>query len=118
MMTTFLFFFSFFVEFITTESQFVDITILQSAVAKGAVCLDGTPPAYHLDRGSGTGVNNWVISIEGGGWCQHVNQCFVRKNTNSGSSAKMASQFLFNGILSTDSKFNPEFYNWNRVYVR
>ncbi|KAM3264181.1 pectin acetylesterase 8 isoform X1 [Capsicum annuum] len=118
MMTTFLFFLVSLLSFITTESQFVDITILQSAVAKGAVCLDGTPPAYHLDRGSGTGVNNWVISIEGGGWCQHVNQCFVRKNTNLGSSAKMASQFLFNGILSTDSKFNPEFYNWNRVYVR
>lgn len=28
------------------------------------VCLDGTPPAYHLDRGSGTGLDNWVISIE------------------------------------------------------
>lgn len=34
---------------------YVNITVLQSAVAKGAVCLDGSPPAYHLDRGSGSG---------------------------------------------------------------
>lgn len=29
-----------------------------------AVCLDGSPPAYHLDRGSGTGVNSWLIQLE------------------------------------------------------
>nr|XP_018624315.1 pectin acetylesterase 8-like isoform X1 [Nicotiana tomentosiformis] len=32
----------------------VNITILHSATAEGAVCLDGSPPAYHLDRGYGT----------------------------------------------------------------
>lgn len=29
-----------------------------------SVCLDGSPPAYHLDRGSGAGINNWLIQIE------------------------------------------------------
>ncbi|KAG5592281.1 hypothetical protein H5410_042795 [Solanum commersonii] len=108
--TNFLFFFVYLLNFVTTESSLVNLTILQTAVAKGAVCLDGSPPAYHLDRGSGTGVNNWVISVEGGGWCQNVAQCLLRKNSKYGSSAKMENQIFFSGML--------KFYNWNRVFVR
>lgn len=29
-----------------------------------AVCLDGSPPAYHLDRGFGTGIKSWLIQLE------------------------------------------------------
>lgn len=29
-----------------------------------AVCLDGSPPAYHLDRGFGLGINNWLVHLE------------------------------------------------------
>nr|GLL45939.1 hypothetical protein DM860_003442 [Ipomoea trifida] len=32
--------------------------------AKGAVCLDGSPPAYYLDEGEGQGSNNWLIFLE------------------------------------------------------
>lgn len=83
------------------DGLFVNITYLQSAVAKGAgemnknvlslfqffyfwwyislvdcnffwhdyviiftVCLDGSPPAYHMDKGFGTGINNWLVHIE------------------------------------------------------
>ncbi|CAN4128316.1 unnamed protein product [Withania somnifera] len=118
MATTFLFISVSLLNFVTTESLFVNITILQSAVAKGAVCLDGTPPAYHLDRGTGTPMNNWVISIEGGGWCENATHCLMRKNSRLGSSAKMGNQVAFSGMMSNDPNRNPEFYNWNRVFVR
>ena len=29
-----------------------------------AVCLDGSPPAYHMDKGFGAGINNWLVHIE------------------------------------------------------
>lgn len=29
-----------------------------------AVCLDGSLPAYHLDRGFGAGENNWLLQFE------------------------------------------------------
>ena len=29
-----------------------------------AVCLDGSPPAYHFDKGFGKGINNWIVHIE------------------------------------------------------
>ncbi|CAA6659186.1 unnamed protein product [Spirodela intermedia] len=84
--------------------QYVDITYLQNAAAKGAVCLDGSPPAYHLFRGFGTGLNNWLVHLEGGGWCDDVSSCLARKNTNLGSSTAMEKQ--------------ANFYNWNKVKIR
>ncbi|CAI9297003.1 unnamed protein product [Lactuca saligna] len=42
----------------------VDITIIESVTSKGAVCLDGSPPAFQLDRGFGDGVNNWLVHIQ------------------------------------------------------
>ncbi|KAJ7953314.1 Pectin acetylesterase [Quillaja saponaria] len=100
------------------EGLYVDITYVQSAVAKGAVCLDGSPPAYHLDKGFGTGIKSWLVHIEGGGWCNNVTTCLSRKNSRLGSSKRMAKQIAFSGILSNRKQFNPDFYNWNRIKIR
>ncbi|KAJ6813085.1 pectin acetylesterase 8-like isoform X1 [Iris pallida] len=100
------------------EASFVDITYVESAVTKGAVCLDGSPPAYHLSPGFGSGVNNWLVHMEGGGWCHNVTTCLARKNTRLGSSKQMAKKIAFSGILSNYQTFNPDFYNWNKVKVR
>nr|KJB25078.1 hypothetical protein B456_004G176200 [Gossypium raimondii] len=82
------------------------------------VCLDGSPPAYHFDKGSGAGVDNWIVHMEGGGWCEDVPTCLSRKNTDLGSSKQMVKQFGFSGLLSGQQKSNPDFYNWNRIKVR
>ncbi|KAL2901886.1 Pectin acetylesterase 8 [Bienertia sinuspersici] len=108
----------FMVVILKTECLYVGITRLRSAVSKGAVCLDGSPPAYHLHRGHGSGINNWLVHIEGGGWCNNVTACLARKRTHLGSSWKMDNKLAFSGILSDNSKFNPDFYNWNRVKIR
>lgn len=71
----------------------VPITYLESAVAKGAVCLDGSAPAYHFDKGSGSGVNNWIVHMEGGGWCTDIATCVKRKTTMKGSSKFMNKDF-------------------------
>ncbi|XP_021898764.1 pectin acetylesterase 8 isoform X2 [Carica papaya] len=104
--------------FLKTKGSFVGITYVQNAPEKGAVCLDGSPPAYHLDRGFGTGIKSWLIQLEGGGWCNNITTCLGRKNTRLGSSKQMAKQIPFSGILSNRREFNPDFYNWNRVKVR
>nr|GMD87803.1 pectin acetylesterase 8-like [Ipomoea batatas] len=57
------------------------------------VCLDGSPSAYYFDKGQGEGANNWLIYLEGGGWCVNQTDCLVR------------------------TTYSREFYNWNRVYV-
>ncbi|KAJ1412441.1 Pectinacetylesterase/NOTUM [Sesbania bispinosa] len=100
------------------EGDFVPITLVENAVSKGAVCLDGSPPAYHLDNGFGEGINSWIVHIEGGGWCESVTTCLNRKDTRLGSSNQMVEQIAFSGYLSNDKQFNPDFYNWNRVKIR
>ncbi|XP_057996909.1 pectin acetylesterase 8 isoform X2 [Hevea brasiliensis] len=100
------------------EGFYVGITYLNNAVEKGAVCLDGSPPAYHLDKGFGTGINSWLVHFEGGGWCNNVTTCLARKKTRLGSSKQMVTQLPFSGIMHNRRKFNPDFYNWNRVKIR
>ncbi|KAL8201134.1 hypothetical protein R6Q57_012473 [Mikania cordata] len=97
----------------------VAITIIKGAVAKGAVCLDGSPPAYQFDAGFGDGVHSWLVHMQGGGWCNSVNDCHTRAYSHYGSSKKMKSfDYNFTGILSNKQELNPSFYNWNRVVLR
>ncbi|XP_057821347.2 pectin acetylesterase 8 isoform X2 [Cryptomeria japonica] len=100
------------------SDPFVPITVLWGAVKKGAVCLDGSPPAYNFVRGYGSGANNWVISLEGGGWCTDIESCTRRAKSGMGSSLYMGEKEAFSGILSNRESRNPDFYNWNRVVVR
>lgn len=46
------------------QPESVALTLLTGAQEKGAVCLDGTPPGYHLQRGSGDGSNSWHIHLQ------------------------------------------------------
>ncbi|XP_059065786.1 pectin acetylesterase 8 isoform X2 [Cryptomeria japonica] len=96
----------------------VNLTIVEAATSKGAVCLDGTPPGYHFDQGFGSGSNSWLIHLEGGGWCETLASCGDRKNSALGSSMHMERQIQFSGILSNQPSENPDFHNWNRVKVR
>ncbi|KAK4434229.1 Pectin acetylesterase 8 [Sesamum alatum] len=98
-------------------SHLVDITLLKSAVSKGAVCLDGSPPAYFFQKGSGDGADNWLIYLEGGGWCGSEHGCDQRTRTEVGSSNLRKGPVYFGQILSSKKSINPDFYNWNRVSV-
>ncbi|CAL9138484.1 unnamed protein product [Musa acuminata var. zebrina] len=96
----------------------VGLTLIQSAAAKHAVCLDGSLPGYHLHRGYGSGANSWIVNLEGGGWCNDIKSCAFRKTGHHGSSYYMEKQIQFSGILSNKPEENPDFYNWNRVKIR
>ncbi|KAI3835396.1 hypothetical protein MKW92_004079 [Papaver armeniacum] len=101
-----------------TKDDLVDMTLVANATALGAVCLDGSPPGYNLDRGYGSGANNWLLVFEGGGWCRSINECRNRSTTYRGSTTQMEKQKPFNGIMSKNASLNPDFYNWNRVKIR
>ncbi|KZV47377.1 protein notum [Dorcoceras hygrometricum] len=101
-----------------SNALMVGLTLVHGAAAKGAVCMDGTLPGYHLHHGFGTGVNSWLIQLEGGGWCNSIRSCVYRKKTHRGSSTYFERQLPFTGILSNRAEENPEFFNWNRVKIR
>ncbi|PUZ40229.1 hypothetical protein GQ55_9G408500 [Panicum hallii var. hallii] len=100
------------------ERLTVGMTIVADAASTGAVCLDGSPPAYHLHRGSGAGARSWLLQFEGGGWCNDVRSCTERAGTRRGSTRLMTKVEVFSGILSNRPSMNPDFYNWNRVKLR
>ncbi|GER30540.1 pectinacetylesterase family protein [Striga asiatica] len=95
----------------------VNITLIPGAVSEGAVCLDGSPPGYAMDQGSGYGSYNWLIYLQGGGWCAATASCADRAKFPLGSSLKWNTTIFFDGILDQNRTFNPDFYNWNRVHV-
>ncbi|CAO2182078.1 unnamed protein product [Urochloa humidicola] len=97
----------------------VELTLVAGAVEKGAVCLDGSPPAYHFQRGSGSGSQSWIVFLQGGAWCSSntTETCSQRKMTPYGSS-KLMEPIAFDGIFNDQQPQNPDFYNWNKVFVR
>ncbi|KAI4347559.1 hypothetical protein L6164_008364 [Bauhinia variegata] len=105
---------------IRSEEQrlLVNMTLVQNASSLGALCLDGSLPAYHLHRGFGAGANNWLLQFEGGGWCNDIESCLERAKTRRGSTRYMTKLEVFSGILSNNASLNPDFYNWNRVKIR
>ncbi|KAK4360219.1 hypothetical protein RND71_019171 [Anisodus tanguticus] len=82
------------------------------------VCLDGSPPAYHFEPGFGDGVENWIVHLSGGAWCVNVTDCQKRINDPNVGSSNIMGPWVFQGIHSKNQTANPDFYNWNKVFVR
>ena len=57
-------------ELIASGNVPLDLVMLTDEQSKdrGAVCLDGTNPGFYMTKGSGEGVNKWVLYFKGGGW--------------------------------------------------
>mmetsp|Transcript_87162 Transcript_87162/g.260009 ORF Transcript_87162/g.260009 Transcript_87162/m.260009 type:complete len:485 (+) Transcript_87162:68-1522(+) len=91
----------------------------------GAVCLDGSPGAFYFSPGVGEQRNDWLIFMEGGGWCTTPWDCFVgRANTtwptSLGSSKgyePIAPAWMNKGINSLNCTISP-FCNFSQVFVR
>ncbi|GAU32392.1 hypothetical protein TSUD_44350, partial [Trifolium subterraneum] len=94
---------------VNSEEQrlLVNMTLVAKARDTGALCLDGSLPAYHLDRGYGAGQNNWLLQFEGGGWCNDLPSCLERALTRRGSTRYMTKWEVFSGILSNNATLNP-----------
>ncbi|XP_019181551.1 PREDICTED: pectin acetylesterase 7-like [Ipomoea nil] len=110
-----------------TKANFYPLIFPEKAKAMGAVCLDGSPPAYHFVEGTVENKDNWLIYMEGGAWCESIEECKLRTLEHKGSSKHMMMNpffpgdydFGFYGILNRDPAYNPsEFVNWNLVVIR
>ena len=92
-------------------------------------CLDGSPFGYYIRR-SKSQVNSqkWIIFLMAGGACVTPIDCGQRKNTFRGSSKFWNSTFIpgtdfpginaMHDILSDNPEDNPEFFDYNHVYLQ
>ena len=84
-----------------------------------AKCLDGSPALYYHRKGTGSGINKWLLYQEGGGWCYTPENCAVRATNGLGSTTRDAANMsIYNGYFSMDATKNPLMYNWNVVHLR
>ncbi|KAH6830232.1 hypothetical protein C2S53_000201 [Perilla frutescens var. hirtella] len=57
------------------------------------------------------------VDPTGGGWCNTVQDCGGRAMNRNGSSLHFPPQTTFSGLLDLNYSFNPNFYNWHKVFI-
>ncbi len=81
----------------------------------GAKCLDGSAAGYYIDSRAS---DRWVVWLEGGGLCQTEADCALRSESDLGSSNGWAASFpAYRDLLKNDPAQNPDFADFNHVYV-
>jgi len=82
------------------------------------VCLDGSQPGFYHRPGFGSGENRWLIHLKGGGWCHSPEDCATWVSTGyQAGSDNLPYNFTGKGIMSVNPIKNPNYFNWNIVYV-
>ena len=84
-----------------------------------ARCLDGSPGVYFYRASTNKSVTQWAIHLEGGGGCSSKKKCERRTKTRLGTSTLDKPTISSpNGFLSNNATSNPDFYQFNMVFVR
>ena len=81
----------------------------------GNACLDGSPFGFYVQRNASS--RDWVIDIEGGGWCTDPLSCVARIDTSNrlASSTTWAASAGCSGITCDDPEENPAYASYNHV---
>lgn len=73
---------------------------------------------HHNTSGVGHHSNDWQLYFQGGGWCYSDVDCWGRSKTTLGSSLHWTPTIGKQaGIISSDCTENPDFCQFNRVYM-
>lgn len=87
-------------------------------ISEYSACLDGTPPSYYISYSNSADATKWMINFQGGGWCYDELSCLYRTQGQMGSSIDDNGFESNGGLTSTNCNTNPQFCNYNQVYVR
>lgn len=89
---------------------------MHRVLLREAKAIDGSPALYYIGRNASS--TKYVIWLEGGGICQSLADCQNRAKGSLGSSKRsLPVQNVGQGMMQADPAANPDFYEWNRVYV-
>lgn len=92
---------------------------VENAEQRMAICNDGSPAVYYMSEGAGEGKDNWLVYLQGGGYCENEEDCMARAKESPKlvSTERRAEQVNVGGIFLRDPELNPDFYNMTQVYV-
>jgi hypothetical protein len=103
---------------VATKDTPMKLVQVKNATTRMAVCNNGDPFVYYYRPGFEENANKWVIFLQGGGGCNNVSDCEARWTSEQGKMiAPTASTKPSDGIFSTDATRNPDFYNYNQVFM-
>nr|F8U830.1 RecName: Full=Palmitoleoyl-protein carboxylesterase NOTUM; Short=Smed-notum; Flags: Precursor [Schmidtea mediterranea]AEF01556.1 notum [Schmidtea mediterranea] len=82
-------------------------------------CNDGSIPGYYTRPSTTNCSKKWLIFLEGGWYCFNNNTCESRRRTHYDlfSSEFWSSERQLGGILSNNERINPNFHDYNSVYI-
>lgn len=116
----------------TTDSEMV-FTPIRDAVARGAVCMDGTVAGYYTDlynpsTAATSRSDDWLVYLEGGGACSDDYTCLTRyfngptygltleRSMARSSTRDVPRTMRARNLLDADPNANPQFHHYNKIY--
>lgn len=95
------------------------LTQVEDAIAREAVCNDGTPAKYYFRAGNGQGQFAWVIHLQGGGFCFDNASCEQRRSERASflTSRGLPANRQGDGLQSISNSRPNEFSAANHVFV-
>ena len=82
----------------------LELTLLsQAAKDRGAVCLDGSPAGYYWRKGKGDDSNNFLLVLNGGGWCVGTTMNDTKTNCAKRAAGKLGSSKTWATHLREDA---------------
>jgi len=94
----------------------MDKVLLSNTNETGAVCIDGSPGVYFFKEGSEANKTKWVFHLLGGGMCMSDEECVMRYHHPLGTSTLWPDKYQYDGPISDDPEYNPDFYDWNHAF--
>lgn len=88
-----------------------------------ALCNDGTPFAFTIEKQRGVSQNNWVVYLEGGDFCDdNVNNCSAREEYYTTTLSHPDGftglyRSMSQGLFNNDPAINPDFATANKVFA-
>lgn len=86
-----------------------------------AMCNDGTEAVMYVRRGTPENVSKWVLWFEAGGGCRNAESCAERimdePEKMTSRIAQAEPERNMGGILSSNAEVNPDFSQWNAVWL-
>jgi len=98
-------------------SKNAPLTLLNDPLAR---CMDGSLGGYYYQAATDQSkILGWILDMEGGGECVTSKRCVPISKTSLGSSKHFSASFSFtnHALLDDNHKTNPDFYDWNHVYL-
>ena len=89
--------------------------------------MDDSNNRYNFLKRKDDGKNKFLFYIEGGGWCgqetfseNFIESCLERANTSLGTKVGFFNSIIISRLirLLSRKKYNPNFYNWSKIFVR